>query len=202
MQLLHAGHPRIVRMKSIARSYILWPRADKDIEQAVQQYSPCQQIGHDPPTENLYRWPEAEAPWSRIHVDYFRPKMFVIVVDAFSKRGRGEDCADRFVQGCHLIVVEFILNAYDRLVAMRTYALSDPVARKYPYATALGLAVSALTSVTALSAAMHGICCRSQARNEVAQGCRVHVLVEPRPHHNESLRQGAKYCLASRALFM
>ncbi|CDW60515.1 hypothetical protein TTRE_0000890101 [Trichuris trichiura] len=73
LQLLHAGHPRIVRMKSIARSYILWPRVDKDIEQAVQQYSPCQQIGHDPPTENLYRWPEAEAPWSRIHVDYFRP---------------------------------------------------------------------------------------------------------------------------------
>ncbi|KFD51348.1 hypothetical protein M513_07753 [Trichuris suis] len=88
LQLLHAGHPGIVRMKSLARSYVWWPRVDKDIERAVQTCSSCQQNRHDPPRENLNRWPEAEAPWSRIHVDFFGPfqgKMFFIVVDAFSK---------------------------------------------------------------------------------------------------------------------
>ncbi|KFD46136.1 hypothetical protein M513_12978 [Trichuris suis] len=88
LRLLHAGHPGIVRMKSLARSYVWWPRVDKDIERTVQTCSPCQQNRHDPPRENLNRWPEAEAPWSRIHVDFFGPfqgKMFFIVVDAFSK---------------------------------------------------------------------------------------------------------------------
>ncbi|KFD66381.1 hypothetical protein M514_21411 [Trichuris suis] len=75
-------------MKSLARSYVWWPRVDKDIERTVQTCSPCQQNRHDPPRENLNRWPEAEAPWSRIHVDFFGPfqgEMFFIVVDAFSK---------------------------------------------------------------------------------------------------------------------
>ncbi|KFD45214.1 hypothetical protein M513_13909 [Trichuris suis] len=88
LQLLHAGHPGIVRMKSLARSYVWWPGLDRDVEKTVLSCLQCQENRHNPPRENEHRWPEARTPWSRIHVDFFGPfqgKMFMIVVDAFSK---------------------------------------------------------------------------------------------------------------------
>ena len=42
LNLLHSTHPGIVRMKSLARSYVFWPGIDKDIEQLVKQCSGCQ----------------------------------------------------------------------------------------------------------------------------------------------------------------
>ncbi|KHJ39809.1 hypothetical protein D918_10165 [Trichuris suis] len=88
LQLLHAGHPGIVRMKSLARSYVWWPGLDRDVGKTVLSCLQCQENRHNPPRENEHRWPEARTPWSRIHVVFFGPfqgKMFMIVVDAFSK---------------------------------------------------------------------------------------------------------------------
>ncbi|XP_015676360.1 uncharacterized protein K02A2.6-like [Protobothrops mucrosquamatus] len=75
---LHEGHPGIVRMKALARSYLWWPGLDKDIEAQVHKCHICQQS-----------WPEMpQAPWSRIHIDFagpFQGQLFLIVVDSHSK---------------------------------------------------------------------------------------------------------------------
>ena len=41
LEELHAGHPGIYRMKSLARMYVWWPGLDKDIEQAVKECESC-----------------------------------------------------------------------------------------------------------------------------------------------------------------
>ena len=38
---LHAGHPGVSRMKSLARGLVLWPGLDTDIENAVKQCLCC-----------------------------------------------------------------------------------------------------------------------------------------------------------------
>uniref|UniRef100_A0A5S6QJF2 RNA-directed DNA polymerase n=1 Tax=Trichuris muris TaxID=70415 RepID=A0A5S6QJF2_TRIMR len=88
LQLLHASHPGIVRMKSLARSYVWWPHIDKDIESFVQTCLPCQESRNNPPVDSTARWPEVQEPWSRVHIDFFGPfqgKVFFILVDAYSK---------------------------------------------------------------------------------------------------------------------
>jgi hypothetical protein len=42
LDLLHQGHPGMVRMKHLPRSYIWWLRLDNDIEQQAHKYSDCQ----------------------------------------------------------------------------------------------------------------------------------------------------------------
>lgn len=85
---LHIGHPGIVRMKSIARSFVYWPNIDDDVVQLVQQCSHCASVSKAPTKTNLMTWPIVEKPWSRIHVDYagpFEDKMFLLIVDSYSK---------------------------------------------------------------------------------------------------------------------
>lgn len=88
LRKLHKGHPGIVRMKALARSYVYWPKIDNRIEQLVQQCSRCASVAKAPSKTTLSSWPAASKPWSRIHIDYAGPfleKKFLVVVDAFSK---------------------------------------------------------------------------------------------------------------------
>ncbi|KFD47113.1 hypothetical protein M513_12023, partial [Trichuris suis] len=88
LELLHNGHPGIVRMKCLARSYVWWPKVGHEIEALVRSCSQCQESRKDPQKECGGTWPEAKAPWSRVHADFFGPfhgKIFLLVVDAFSK---------------------------------------------------------------------------------------------------------------------
>ena len=88
LQEVHLSHPGIVRMKSLARSYVWWPKLDHDIEQLVKNCMDCQSVRHAPPVAPLHPWLWPTRPWQRIHVDFagpFRHKMFLIVVDAHSK---------------------------------------------------------------------------------------------------------------------
>ncbi|KAL3105735.1 hypothetical protein niasHT_020896 [Heterodera trifolii] len=54
----------------------------------VQNCEPCQAAAKAPAKSNLHSWPKSTEPWQRIHIDYAGPfygKMFLIVVDSFSK---------------------------------------------------------------------------------------------------------------------
>ena len=85
---LHDTHHGIVRMKSLARGYLWWPKIDLDLERCVKLCSECQKYQKKPAQAplNVWKWPDR--PWSRLHMDYAGPymgKMFFILVDAHSK---------------------------------------------------------------------------------------------------------------------
>ncbi|XP_060542433.1 uncharacterized protein LOC132710425 [Pantherophis guttatus] len=88
LETLHKGHPGIVCMKALARSYVWWPSMDKDIEQWVSRCDPCQEVCPAPPQSEVAKWETPSNPWSRIHIDFAGPmqgRHLLIVVDAFSK---------------------------------------------------------------------------------------------------------------------
>ncbi len=88
LEELHQCHPGIVRMKALARSFVWWPGIDSDLEQKVRACSTCQDHQKSPAAAPLHPWEWPETPWSRIHADYAGPfmgRMFLIVVDAYSK---------------------------------------------------------------------------------------------------------------------
>jgi hypothetical protein len=88
LDLLHASHPGVVKMKALARSYVWWPGIDNDIEILVKQCHGCQMQQNAPHKSNLHPWEWPSSPWERVHVDFAGPflnRMFLIVVDAHSK---------------------------------------------------------------------------------------------------------------------
>ena len=85
---LHEGHAGIVRMKSLARSYIWWPNIDADIERLAKECYSCQQVQGMPTTAPVHPWSYPTAAWQRVHLDFagpFMENMFLIAVDAYSK---------------------------------------------------------------------------------------------------------------------
>ena len=88
LNLLHSTHPGIVRMKSLARSYVFWPGIDKDIENLVKQCSGYQKQQNEPAKAFLHPWEWPTSPWERVHIDFLGPfmnRMFFVMVDAHSK---------------------------------------------------------------------------------------------------------------------
>ena len=88
LNLIHSSHPGVVRMKSLARSYVWWPGIDKQIEKFVSNCKACQVYQNAPHACEPYPWPKPASPWIRIHIDHagpFNGKLLLIVVDAYSK---------------------------------------------------------------------------------------------------------------------
>ena len=88
LQELHVGHPGMSKMKSLARSYLWWPKLDEAIETVARNCVGCQQIQKNPGLAPLHPWEYPKSPWARIHIDYagpFMDKMFFVVVDATTK---------------------------------------------------------------------------------------------------------------------
>ncbi|XP_058038731.1 uncharacterized protein K02A2.6-like, partial [Ahaetulla prasina] len=88
LDLLHEGHPGIVRMKGLARSYVWWPLMDSEIAERVGKCQACQESRPLPPTAPIREWERPQGPWSRIHIDFagpFHGQTFLVVVDAYSK---------------------------------------------------------------------------------------------------------------------
>ncbi|XP_026533449.1 uncharacterized protein K02A2.6-like, partial [Notechis scutatus] len=82
------GHPGMVRMKALARSYVWWPGLDAQIASWVNACQACQATRAAPPIAPPTRWEDAGAPWARLHIDLAGPmlgKTFLVVVDSFSK---------------------------------------------------------------------------------------------------------------------
>ncbi len=84
---LHTAHLGIEKTKRLARSLMYWPKIDVDIEKMINSCGPCLEMRMMPQKEIAPWKPENEA-WSRVHIDHLGPvknKMFLIMVDAFSK---------------------------------------------------------------------------------------------------------------------
>ncbi|XP_057202332.1 uncharacterized protein K02A2.6 [Triplophysa rosa] len=88
LEELHTGHLGVVKMKSLARSFVWWPGIDQQIEQLAMCCSGCQHVQKMPKTAPLHSWEWPASPWQRIHVDFagpFKGHTFLVVVDACSK---------------------------------------------------------------------------------------------------------------------
>ena len=82
LELLHEGHLGISRMKAKARGI------DHDVEKIVKGCAECQHIRHSEIPVPHTPWEPSRERWRRIHIDYagpFRGKMFLLVVDSYSK---------------------------------------------------------------------------------------------------------------------
>lgn len=85
---LHVGHPGVVRMKAMARSYIWWRGMDAQVEEQAKRCSTCQRNQKSPALSPLHTWPWPGAPWQRVHVDFagpFEGQMFLVAADAYCK---------------------------------------------------------------------------------------------------------------------
>ena len=81
---LHKEHPGIVRMKSVARSYMWWLGLDADIQNLVKSCQACQAVKRAPPVPPLHPWVWLSQPRQRLHLDFagpFQGSMFLIGVD-------------------------------------------------------------------------------------------------------------------------
>ncbi|GFX29953.1 uncharacterized protein K02A2.6 [Trichonephila clavipes] len=88
LEELHVGHPGIVKLKAIARSYCYWQGIDSSIANFVRNCSACIATRNEPAKINRHPWEWPNGPWQKIHVDYAGPfmgKMFFVVSDAYSK---------------------------------------------------------------------------------------------------------------------
>ena len=85
---LHACHPGIGRMKTLARMFVWWPGLDMEIGKFVQQCSICQSQRSTSPPVPIRPWQWPTTPWHRLHVDLAGPflgHMYLILIDAHSK---------------------------------------------------------------------------------------------------------------------
>ena len=73
LEELHECHHGIVRMKSLARSYLWWPGLDRDIELKVHSCQTCQEHSKLPASANLHPWEWPGKAWYRLHIDYMGP---------------------------------------------------------------------------------------------------------------------------------
>uniref|UniRef100_W6NQT5 RNA-directed DNA polymerase n=1 Tax=Haemonchus contortus TaxID=6289 RepID=W6NQT5_HAECO len=88
LKMLHEGHPRINRMKSLARRYVFWTRINEDLEKLVRTCTDCQEAAKSPVKNTLCSWPHPDSPWTWIHIDFAGPHegiSYLVIVDAFSK---------------------------------------------------------------------------------------------------------------------
>jgi transposase InsO family protein len=88
LELIHATHPGIVRMKALARKKVWWPGIDKDIEGIKKKCKICQKNGPEQRQVPLHPWEIPERPWQRLHIDFCGPflgSMWLVIVDAKSK---------------------------------------------------------------------------------------------------------------------
>lgn len=85
---LHSSHMGIVKTKALARSYVYWPKMDKDIEIMINSCEPCQLLQASPEKSSLIPWTPTTSAWKRIHIDFAGPingfQLFIII-DSYSK---------------------------------------------------------------------------------------------------------------------
>jgi hypothetical protein len=81
LNLLHESHPGVIRIKTLARSYVWRPGIDCDIEKLVKQHFGCQKNQNMPAITPLHPWEWPSSPWQRVHIDLAGPfldRMFFV----------------------------------------------------------------------------------------------------------------------------
>ena len=97
----------MVRMKSLARLHVWWPKIDENIEEHVNKCIPCQENSQEPIKAPVLTWENPTGPWRRLHVDFAGPhegSMWLIVIDAATKwpevvKMNNNTTAERTVEG-------------------------------------------------------------------------------------------------------
>ena len=67
-------------MKNLARSYIWWPRIDKDIENIVTHFNNCQIHQPAPAQAPIHPWEYPNRPWARVHGDHAEPFLSKLLI--------------------------------------------------------------------------------------------------------------------------
>ena len=57
----HTGHPGMIRLKALMRSYVYWPGMDKDTENIVESCRSCASVTKAPPIK-FNSWPKTDKP--------------------------------------------------------------------------------------------------------------------------------------------
>jgi hypothetical protein len=85
LNLLHLGHPGLVKSKLLARTLIWWPNVDQDLELYLKNCEICQAVRNSEPN-TLLSWPESTRRLQRVHLDFavFKQKYYLVIVDSFS----------------------------------------------------------------------------------------------------------------------
>ncbi|RUM45435.1 MAG: hypothetical protein DSY80_03320, partial [Desulfocapsa sp.] len=84
---LHNEHSGMVKMKSLARSYLWYPGLNTDVEEVVRACEVCQSLRHVPTSAPLMPWRQSSKVWERIHIDFgtLEKTDYLILVDSYSK---------------------------------------------------------------------------------------------------------------------
>ena len=135
LKLIHSTHQGVVAMKGLARSYCWWSKITADIEEVSRSCEACVTSLKNP--TKTTPWIPATKPWERIHLDFagpFQNKMWMIVVDAYSKWMIVVDAYSKW-----MIVVDayskwmIVVDAYSKwmiVVDMRSRTTSSSVITK------------------------------------------------------------------------
>ena len=85
---IHEGHMGMVRMKSLARMHVWWPKIDEHIEAHSNQCISCQENSREPTRAPILTGEDPKDPWKRLHMDFagpFEGSIWLIVIDAATK---------------------------------------------------------------------------------------------------------------------
>jgi len=84
---LHSNHVGVSKMKSLARSYIWWPKIDSEIKAIAKSCERCLLTANTPAPAPLHPWIVPKQPWERVHIDhaFWGNKVLLVAIDVFSK---------------------------------------------------------------------------------------------------------------------
>ena len=80
LEELHTGQPGVIRMKSVSRVHVLWPRIDKNID--GKELCNLSKYQNKPSLTSLHssNWPSQ--PWHCLHLNLFGPFVTYVIIDA------------------------------------------------------------------------------------------------------------------------
>ena len=87
LNLLHEGHPGIVKMKLRAQTSVYWIGLNKEIEDHILRCEPCQINSNSQSKETVIPMEIPNRPWQKLGADLFFQggKWYLLIFDYYSK---------------------------------------------------------------------------------------------------------------------